>query len=261
METSLESLVRTLECPITKVRMRDPVMLLADGHTYDRSSIELWLKDHMISPMTNLPIDNPALCTNWIARTIIDITAKTENDKCPPLPRRARKLDETLNNVEPIDNETFINAARSPALLAFSCYAMCPRRQVFHCELIEQAKAMPSHVQLAAQGVTQKPADTVRSVRRNIGAKEFYSLAQIFSLVQILRTIGYTAHKEIRNKRLDRGFYVACTVVHGVQVQDCVFINCVVSCKEKTGCLMINSLVTYPDQGRDCMFIEPPQDP
>ena len=33
--------------------MQDPVMLLGDGHTYERSWIESWLAKHNTAPRTN----------------------------------------------------------------------------------------------------------------------------------------------------------------------------------------------------------------
>ena len=36
-------------CPITRELMRDPV-IAADGHTYDREAIEMWLRNHNTSP-------------------------------------------------------------------------------------------------------------------------------------------------------------------------------------------------------------------
>ncbi|CAN0353385.1 unnamed protein product, partial [Ectocarpus sp. 13 AM-2016] len=36
-------------CPITRELMRDPV-IAADGHTYDREAIEMWLRNHDTSP-------------------------------------------------------------------------------------------------------------------------------------------------------------------------------------------------------------------
>lgn len=40
-------------CSITHEVMRDPVMLVGSGHTYERASIEQWLRDHRTDPLTN----------------------------------------------------------------------------------------------------------------------------------------------------------------------------------------------------------------
>ncbi len=40
-------------CPITQDIMRDPVILVFDGHSYERKAIEDWLKRSNRSPLTN----------------------------------------------------------------------------------------------------------------------------------------------------------------------------------------------------------------
>ena len=39
-------------CPITLERFKDPVMLVADGHTYERAALERWLMRSDLSPAT-----------------------------------------------------------------------------------------------------------------------------------------------------------------------------------------------------------------
>jgi len=39
-------------CPITRALLSDPCIYLGDGHTYERSSIEQWLRSHDTSPRT-----------------------------------------------------------------------------------------------------------------------------------------------------------------------------------------------------------------
>ena len=43
-------------CPISMEIMKEPV-LAADGHTYDKSSIQKWFETKKTSPITNLKID------------------------------------------------------------------------------------------------------------------------------------------------------------------------------------------------------------
>lgn len=40
-------------CPITQEIMVDPVLLVGDGHTYERAAISTWLREHDTSPLTN----------------------------------------------------------------------------------------------------------------------------------------------------------------------------------------------------------------
>lgn len=51
-------------CPILKDLMEDPCVA-ADGYTYDRKAIEIWLKEDDKSPMTNLPLPDKSLIPNY----------------------------------------------------------------------------------------------------------------------------------------------------------------------------------------------------
>ncbi|THG12771.1 hypothetical protein TEA_028990 [Camellia sinensis var. sinensis] len=51
-------------CPILKDVMEDPCVA-ADGYTYDRKAIEIWLKEDDKSPMTNLPLPDKSLIPNY----------------------------------------------------------------------------------------------------------------------------------------------------------------------------------------------------
>jgi hypothetical protein len=59
-----------LECPITQMRMTDPVMT-ADGHTYERTAIAAWLRNHNTSPITNRPLTNKTLVPNHMVRGLL----------------------------------------------------------------------------------------------------------------------------------------------------------------------------------------------
>ena len=54
-------------CVLTMDLFEDPVFL-SDGHTYERSAIEQWLKDHNTSPKTNLPLPDGRLVPNHALR-------------------------------------------------------------------------------------------------------------------------------------------------------------------------------------------------
>ncbi|KAA8533898.1 hypothetical protein F0562_031415 [Nyssa sinensis] len=51
-------------CPILKDVMDDPCVA-ADGYTYDRQAIKIWLEENDKSPMTNLPLPNKILIPNY----------------------------------------------------------------------------------------------------------------------------------------------------------------------------------------------------
>ena len=58
-------------CPITQEIMRDPVTC-ADGHSYERASIERWLATHNTSPKTGAELPNQALIPNHALRNAIE---------------------------------------------------------------------------------------------------------------------------------------------------------------------------------------------
>ena len=58
-------------CPITQEIMREPVTC-ADGHSYERASIELWLATHNTSPKTGAQLPNQALTPNHALRNAIE---------------------------------------------------------------------------------------------------------------------------------------------------------------------------------------------
>jgi len=57
--TSSESFI----CPITQVKMIDPVMD-PEGHSYERKAIMEWLKRNKTSPVTRSPLDSTTLSPN-----------------------------------------------------------------------------------------------------------------------------------------------------------------------------------------------------
>jgi len=61
-----------LQCPISQQFMADPV-IAADGHTYERSSIESWFrsKGKPVSPITHTDLANDKVIQNWAVRKIL----------------------------------------------------------------------------------------------------------------------------------------------------------------------------------------------
>ncbi len=58
-------------CPINVEIMRDPVTC-ANGHSYERSSIEHWLATHNTSPKTGSQLLNKSLTPNHVMRNAIE---------------------------------------------------------------------------------------------------------------------------------------------------------------------------------------------
>ena len=60
-----------LACPITCVRMRDPVLCVGDGHTYERAAIEDWLTRARTSPLTGAPLASTVLVANHAVKRLL----------------------------------------------------------------------------------------------------------------------------------------------------------------------------------------------
>jgi len=58
-------------CPITQEVMIDPVLLVGDGHTYERDAIATWLKSNTTSPMTNQLLDDKILVANHAVKKMV----------------------------------------------------------------------------------------------------------------------------------------------------------------------------------------------
>jgi hypothetical protein len=65
-----DSVPKEFICPITGHIIYDPVMT-ADGHTFERKAIELWLEKHDYSPLTKAPIDSKILLPNFALKQLI----------------------------------------------------------------------------------------------------------------------------------------------------------------------------------------------
>lgn len=60
------------ECPITRELMEDPVLLVGDGHSYERTAIETWFSTgRKISPMTGARLTNQLIVPNHNLRKAI----------------------------------------------------------------------------------------------------------------------------------------------------------------------------------------------
>ena len=70
--------------------MIDPVFA-ADGFTYEREAIELWLKGHDTSPRTGQPLESKMLMPNMMARQLIAAWCEQNGVPVPVIPKPAAK--------------------------------------------------------------------------------------------------------------------------------------------------------------------------
>ncbi|KAL0040472.1 hypothetical protein WJX77_008119 [Trebouxia sp. C0004] len=66
---------KLLCCPITKVLVVEPV-IAADGHTYEKSAMDLWLGQHATSPVTGAKLMHACLVPNRVLRSILANSAQ-----------------------------------------------------------------------------------------------------------------------------------------------------------------------------------------
>jgi len=77
----LEALKACITCSITHDIMKDPVMLIETGHTYDRSAIEKWLSTHSTDPLTGCELKNREFKTNYALKFIIEKYNEAKNQE------------------------------------------------------------------------------------------------------------------------------------------------------------------------------------
>jgi hypothetical protein len=68
--------------------MAEPVVA-SDGNTYERDSIELWMKTHDVSPLTSEPFAHKFLTPNLTVRKLIAAWCEQIGRPVPVVPKRA----------------------------------------------------------------------------------------------------------------------------------------------------------------------------
>jgi len=70
-------------CPISQELMRNPVIVTESGQTYEKSSIETWLKNKNTDPLTNIQLKSKNIIPNYALKGAIDEwrTSKTNTPK------------------------------------------------------------------------------------------------------------------------------------------------------------------------------------
>jgi len=70
-EVEMDDAPDAICCPITQDIMIDPVLLVGDGHTYERDAISTWLYDHDTSPLTNQVLPDLMLVPNHAVKKMV----------------------------------------------------------------------------------------------------------------------------------------------------------------------------------------------
>jgi len=75
--------MKSFFCPITRERFIDPVITIADGHTYERHAIEAWLSSHQTSPLTGAILPSIQIVPNHTLRCSIEEFSRRERLMLP----------------------------------------------------------------------------------------------------------------------------------------------------------------------------------
>jgi Ca2+/Na+ antiporter len=71
-ETYYDDVPMSLKCPLTKATFIDPVIVVSNGTTYERSAIEAWFASHDDDPLTHEPVSNKTLVTNNAMKKMVN---------------------------------------------------------------------------------------------------------------------------------------------------------------------------------------------
>ena len=85
-----------LVCPITAELFEDPVLLVEDGYTYERSAVTAWLEKHDTSPMSGATLTTRTLAPNIRARQQADAARGASR---PPKPRGTTRSRGSANRL------------------------------------------------------------------------------------------------------------------------------------------------------------------
>jgi len=83
--------------PLSKKPLEHPVILISDGHSYEKSNIEEWLKQNTTSPVTGETLKTTAIVEN---RTLLDAINEFTKNKAKKSINKQKKLIKVTKNQE-----------------------------------------------------------------------------------------------------------------------------------------------------------------
>lgn len=116
--SNIENKYPELICPLTNELMEDPV-ITNRGISYERHSIEIWLNNNNICPITNEYLDTTLLITNYTLKNLISKLNKEEENKEEENKEEQNKTkeknEENYENIYKIkiNNNTFIKIIKN----------------------------------------------------------------------------------------------------------------------------------------------------
>ena len=111
-----DTIIESITCPITGDIMRDPVQG-TDGHTYERSAIEEWLRRNPTSPQTREPMQISTLKVNASIRFLCDKYHAGEFGNALPTSRAPPKI--STDSIK-LSHSTYTNDAKTQIMASFA---------------------------------------------------------------------------------------------------------------------------------------------
>jgi hypothetical protein len=161
--------------PITLVIMTDPVVT-ADGQTYDRSTIEEWLKTHDTSPLTGATLPSKDLIPNLEFKGVIDrfteAKAAKKDEEPPVSPPKHSWItsQQTFNPQQKKSAEKWLAEVRSDAKKQTD-----PEKRTLLLELAQNTTALlkasskPNHSEAEIAEAKTKLGQTITKVEKMDG--------------------------------------------------------------------------------------------
>jgi Mg-chelatase subunit ChlD len=167
------------KCPIGMDLMTDPV-IGSDGHTYERSNIEHWLRANSDSPMTRRPMTMADLNPNFALRSAIE-RWKLTNDQTQP-----------QSSAEPpktVEKDFFVRLVRSgtEASLEIECNSIQPMETAL-IAVLDTSGSMDTHAQ-----------------RDTGGSKEHVPFSRLDLVKHSMRALSALMHSEYTNVKSSLG--------------------------------------------------------
>ena len=111
-------------CPISEDLYEDPVLLIESGQTYDRRSIEKWLKQRNTCPLTGKELTSQQLVPNFAVKGLVDAWRQAHMPiTAPSAENGATKQYPEIFSGSPQDRAGQLSAAlshiRSPSMKVF----------------------------------------------------------------------------------------------------------------------------------------------
>lgn len=240
-------------CSLTHEVMRDPVMA-CDGYTYERAAIERWFKQSDKSPLTMLQLPSKTVHPNIALRHCMEREGHVleKLGAVAPAPAPAPKSDHhtTLHALVPYTTEEIDRAYR--VVRGDPSVAREITSKLFLRNFVSELNVNVDRCRCARE---YPPALENREV---YDKQHFFSLCSNMNVGRLMKTFGWTEHREVRNFNIRGKILVGCRLTPACIVERCVLINCTLTFRKAYGCVIVGFFPTdlsHVPNASDCVVV------